>query len=200
MNKNKFYYLILIFGLLSCSISIKKSNSNEDDEYDIYYDEDEDLNQLNLYDDTLHNFRFNYPENWIIPRDEQNNKVIYVREKYTSNLDVKTNFEVQVNNSSQFKALPEYVDSVINVWENDILDIKNIKLLSNKKILFKEFNAIELTATGDFLSLGKNFKLKWKKIILKKDMFYELTSTSKAEKFDNSPEIMDSIFNSFEFY
>jgi len=98
---------------------------------------------------------------------------------------------------SNGKSLDEHIIEVKNSFQSSI-DTDNLEILSERKISFKEQDAYEMIAIGNFQPQSEIIKIRFQEvIILGSDKFYTLTYTNSDTNFENNLDRFKNFMDSF---
>jgi len=191
---------VILVVLIAKSCSVKTDEDFKFPDALIPIDEKCDLNKFQSHQNDNFGFRIEYPTCWVVPED-QKGRIFYAHEVHNSKLDVRTNVDIYITDSSETMSLNNFVDSMILDWQNGNDIYSSVNILSKESSQVQGYDCIKILAEGNSTSYGKEFEIKWKKSVFKRDEYiYELTSTSSKIKFDTSQVLINRIFDSFELF
>ncbi|MCD4794607.1 MAG: hypothetical protein K8R54_15335 [Bacteroidales bacterium] len=134
-----------------------------------------------------------YPSNWY--EMEIPSCLILVKERApTDHISVITNFVVEIDEN--YSSIEKYTEA----WKEKMFNNEhssNFKLISERDIIYKGFDAREFICTYEF----STFKAKTKVIIFVfKDKIINLNTTSSEDSFSRKNEITEKIYNSVKIF
>jgi len=127
-----------------------------------------------------------YPQEW--KEIKMPGHVILVKEPASEEWGVQATFDVEIHDKVHD------LDRFVENYKKEVKGFaKNCHLLSEKKIKFKGYKAVELICTG----VVAGIPIKWKTIMLVKDgKLYKFTSTNALIRYDKTEPVTEKIFQS----